>query len=76
MSYEGEIRTSHPKKENTRARNRSARLVSWLADKCQTFSVRETTVRGDDCQRGQLSEGTTVRGDNCQMFEFLQTVFS
>ena len=32
-----------------------------LADNCQTL-----TVIGDDCQRGQLSEGTTVRGDNCQ----------
>ena len=32
-----------------------------LADNCQRFSVR-----GDNCQRWQLSEGTTVRGDNCQ----------
>ena len=59
MSYEGEIRTSHPKKENTRARNRSARLVSWL-NKYQAFSVRETTVSGD----------------NCQMFEFSGQYFS
>ena len=39
----------------------SKNALLGLADNCQRFSVR-----GDNCQREQLSEGTTVRGDNCQ----------